>query len=84
MDEFEQEKEEEIEENIGGKVAKQVIKQGWGEWAGSGVDQSGYEARRKKADLLRQQKIDELKKKRTDLKMKGVQLNTEERDKKFV
>jgi len=36
------------------------------------VDQSGYEARRKKAEQIRQAKIDELKKKRQDLKMKGV------------
>lgn len=33
---------------------------------------------------MKQAKIEELKKKRWDHKVKGVQVNTEERDKKFA
>lgn len=31
-------------------VAKPDLKQGWGEWAGAGVNQKGFEARRAKAE----------------------------------
>ena len=49
-DDFEQEKHDEVEHDLGSKVQRQDIKQGWGEWAGSGVDTSKYDARRAKAD----------------------------------
>jgi U3 small nucleolar RNA-associated protein 14 len=55
--EFEQEKQEDIEHTLGKKVAKTEVRQGWGEWAGSGVDQSGYEARKAKVERARQAKI---------------------------
>ena len=55
-----------------GKIEKVDLKQGWGEWAGQGVDTSGYEARRAKAEAIRQRKIEDLKKGRADAKMKGV------------
>ena len=65
-------------------MPKTDLKQGWGEWAGAGVNQKGYEARVAKAEQIRLQKIEEIKKKRLDQKMQGVQLNTEDRDRKFV
>ena len=34
--------------------------------------------------MIKKKKIEELKKKRFDSKLKGVQVNTEERDKKFA
>lgn len=37
-DEFEKEKDEQIEKKIGSKFVKTTIKQGWGTWAGDGVD----------------------------------------------
>lgn len=84
LEEFEREKEQEVEEHLGSKVKQVDVRQGWGEWAGSGVDTTKLEQRRKKAEEIRRAKIDELKKKRTDAKMQGVQVNTEDRDKKFV
>ena len=48
------------------------MKQGWGEWAGQGVDTSGHEAKKAKAEAIRQKKIEDIKKGRTDAKMKGV------------
>ena len=84
VDEFEQEKQADIEETLAKKIAKPDIKQGWGQWAGSGVDESNYEAKKAKAEQARLNKIDQLKRARLDLKMKGVQVNAEERDKKFV
>ena len=48
------------------------MKQGWGEWAGQGVDTSGLEAKKAKAEAIRQKKIEDIKKGRTDAKMKGV------------
>ena len=38
MEEFEQEKENEVELQLGNSVAKPDLKQGWGEWAGAGVN----------------------------------------------
>ena len=83
-DEFEREKEVEVEQELGNKVKKVDLRQGWGEWAGSGVDMTKYEQRREKAEQNRRAKIDELKQKRTDSRLRGVQVNTEDRDKKFV
>jgi len=84
LDDFEQEKEAEVEDHLGSSVKKADLKQGWGEWAGKGVDQTKYEQRRQKAETQRKEKIEEMKKKRLDAKMRGVQVNSEERDKKFV
>ena len=84
-DEFEKDKDQQIATQIGSKVAKTVIKQGWGTWAGDGVDNSRIEAQQKRVDAIRQRKIDEIKKGRQDARLKGVQINeTEERDKKFA
>ena len=46
---------------VGKKVEKVVIKQGWGSWAGEGVDNSQLEQRKEKADALRAKKIEALK-----------------------
>lgn len=43
LEEFEKEKDDEIEDLVGSKVQKVDIKQGWGEWAGAGVDNSRHE-----------------------------------------
>ena len=40
LEEFEQQKQEDLEGQVGKQVAKVEIKQGWGEWAGEGVDNS--------------------------------------------
>jgi len=72
LEEFEREKDEEIEKNLGSKVKKPEIRQGWGEWAGEGVDNSKHEQRKQKAEAMRNMKIEELKKKRQDAKMIGV------------
>lgn len=57
---------------------------GWDSWAGDGVDESKYAEKVKKMEKVKQQKIEELRKKRSDHRLKGVLLNTEERDKKFA
>jgi len=85
LEEFDREKDEEIEDLLGSKVQNVDVKQGWGEWAGDGVDNSRHELRKKRVEEMRSKKIEELKQKRQDSKMKGVQINeTEERDKKFA
>lgn len=64
---------------------KTTIKQGWGTWAGDGIDTTKLDAQQAKLDAIRQKKIDEIKKTRQDAKLRGVQINeTEERDKKFA
>jgi len=85
LEEFEKEKNEEIEGTLGKSVKMPEIKKGWNEWAGDGVDNSKHELRVTKAEGVRRNKIDELKKKRLDNKLQGVQINeTEDRDKKFA
>jgi len=49
-EEFEREKNEEVEQTIGKSVARTTIKQGWGTWAGEGVDNSRQEAQQQKFD----------------------------------
>lgn len=71
-DEFEQEKEVEVEEQVGSSVRKVDVRQGWGEWAGHGVDMSKNDAKKAKLEQQRKDKIEELKKKRVDSKMRGV------------
>ena len=65
-EEFEKEKEQEIEDELGSKVPKPELKQGWGEWAGIGVNSKAFEARKAKSEQIRLQKIEELRKKRVD------------------
>jgi len=72
LEEFEREKDEEIEKVLGEHVKKPEIRQGWGEWAGEGVDNSRHEQRKQKAEEVRNRKIEELKKKRQDAKLFGV------------
>jgi hypothetical protein len=64
LNEFEQEKNAEIENVLGEQVKKPEIRQGWGEWAGQGVDNSRHEQRKQKAEEKRNRKIEELKKQR--------------------
>ena len=60
------------------------VVRGWDSWAGDGVDETKYQQKVKQLQKVKQQKIEELRKKRSDHKLKGVVLNTEERDKKFA
>lgn len=53
-------------------MKKVDVRQGWGEWAGHGVDMSKNEAKKAKLEQQRRDKIEELKKKRFDSKMRGV------------
>ena len=84
-EDFEQEKDNQVENQIGKSVERKTIKQGWGSWAGDGVDNSRIEANQIRLDSVRQKKIEEIKKQRQDARLRGVQINeTEERDKKFA
>lgn len=60
-EEFEKDKDVQIETQIGKSVKKTTIRQGWGSWAGEGIDNSQNEAKQKRLDVSRQRKIDELK-----------------------
>lgn len=42
MEQFEKEKQQEIEKDLGGQVPKQEIKRGWNEWAGAGVKEDKH------------------------------------------
>lgn len=85
LDDFEKEKDEEVTKSLEKKLPAAKIQQGWGSWAGDGIDTQKHEQRQAKLDQLRQKKIDMLKEKRQDAKMKGVQINaSEQRDKKFA
>jgi U3 small nucleolar RNA-associated protein 14 len=85
-DQFEKEKEAEIEGELGDSIPTAEIKKGWNEWAGQGarINEKKHTDRVKKASDVRKGKIEEMRKKRADFKMRGVILNTEERDKKFA
>ena len=52
-EEFEQEKDKEVVDQIGKSVQRTTVKQGWGSWAGDGIDNSKQEAQQKKFDNLR-------------------------------
>ena len=52
-DEFENEKDAQVEGQIGKSVQRTTIKQGWGSWAGDGVDNSRTEAQQKRFDIIR-------------------------------
>ena len=85
FDDFEKDKDKEVANQIGKSVVRSTIKQGWGSWAGNGVDNSKQEAQQKRMDSIRERKIDQIKQQRQDARLKGVQINeTEERDKKFA
>lgn len=84
IEQFEREKHEEIERELGTKVKMPEVKQGWNEWAGAGVNQNLFKQKVERAERVKQQKIAELKKNRFDAKMKGVIVNSEDRDKKFA
>ena len=58
VEEFEQEKDQEVATQIGKSVQRTTIKQGWGSWAGDGVDNSRQEAQQKRLDSIRQKKIE--------------------------
>ena len=64
LEEFEKQKEEDVEGNVGKKIPTVVVKQGWNEWAGEGVDTSRLERRKAKAEEVRAKKIEALKQKR--------------------
>ena len=67
-------------------MPKLEVKRGWNEWAGEGknINEDKHLKKVEKIETLKKLKISELKKKRMDSKMKGVVLNTEDRDKKFA
>jgi U3 small nucleolar RNA-associated protein 14 len=48
------------------------------------VNEKKHTQRVQKSSDIRAAKIEEMRKKRADFRMKGVVLNTEERDKKFA
>lgn len=84
MEEFEREKEADIEDELGNKVKAPVVQRGWNEWAGDGVQEKSHEKKLARVEEFKRKKIEELKKQRADAKLKGVVLNVEERDKKFA
>ena len=84
LDDFEKEKEQNVEDELGHKVEAPKVARGWNEWAGDGIKETNYKSRQEKSAQIKKQRIEELKKKRSDSKMKGVILNNEERDKKFA
>ena len=84
MEQFEQEKHKELENELGTQVNVPEVKRGWNEWAGDGVDNRKHDEKVARAQAIKNKRIQELKQKRADFKMKGVIVNTEERDKKFA
>ena len=69
---------------MGAKVQVAEVKRGWNDWAGVGIKEGKYQTKVAKQAELKKARIEELKKKRMDNKMRGVVLNTEDRDKKFA
>ena len=45
LEEFEKEKDRQIESDLGTKVQVPVVKRGWNEWAGEGVSEKGFDNR---------------------------------------
>lgn len=60
------------------------MKKGWNEWTGEGVSSKNFESKVDRAEQIRKQKIEEIKKLRFDSKLRGVVVNSEQRDKKFA
>lgn len=84
MEQFEHEKHKELENELGAQVKVPEVKRGWNEWAGDGVDNRKHDEKVARAQAIKNKRIQELKQKRADFKMKGIIVNTEERDKKFA
>ena len=64
IEDFEKGKDQDIEGRLGKAVPKEVIKQGWNEWAGEGVDMRRHEQRTARAEEIRAKKIEAMKQKR--------------------
>lgn len=62
----------------------QEVKKGWNEWAGEGVSDKRHQEKVNKAEAIKRKRIEDLKKQRSDHRMKGVVVNSEDRDKKFA
>ena len=78
LDEFEADKEKDIEEKLGKKIPKTEVLRGWNEWAGgdpSEAKEARFTQRTERAEAIRKKKIQEFKKNRADSKMRGVQIN---------
>lgn len=84
MEQFEKEKNAEIEGQLGSQVKVQEVKKGWNEWAGEGVSDKRHQEKVNKAEAIKRKRIEDLKKQRSDHRMKGVVVNSEDRDKKFA
>jgi len=78
LDEFEADKEKDVVDKLGKTIAKIEVKRGWNEWAGGDETQAkenNFKRKTERAEALRAKKIAELKKKRVDGNMRGVQIN---------
>ena len=84
MEQFEKEKEAEIEGELGSKIKVTEVKKGWNAWAGEGVNENKYNEKVAQADKFKKARIEELRKQRADNRMRGVIVNSEDRDKKFA
>jgi U3 small nucleolar RNA-associated protein 14 len=85
IEDFEKDKDQQVENELGKKVEASKVARGWNEWAGDGVNEGRFQKRAERAEQVKRDKIEELKKKRADARIKGVILNSvEERDKKFA
>lgn len=85
MNQYEKDKNTEIEKELGTQIKVPEVKKGWNEWAGAGgLNDAKHQLRVERAEKIKQQRITELKKTRMDSKMKGVVVNLEDRDKKFA
>ena len=62
MEEFEREKEADIEDELGNKVKAPVVQRGWNEWAGDGVLEKSHEKKLARVEEFKRKKIEELKK----------------------
>lgn len=76
LKQFEAEKIDKIEAELGEKIALPDIKRGWNEWAGEGVQDNGFQMKIARAEQFKQNKIKEMKEKRADNRLKGVVLNS--------
>lgn len=61
MKQFEQEKETEVEKELGEKIALPEVKRGWNEWAGAGLTDTRYLDKVAKAEKFKREKIEEMK-----------------------
>jgi len=60
------------------------VKKGWNAWAGDGVNETKFNEKVASANKVRKERIEELRKQRADNRMRGVIVNTDDRDKKFA